>query len=268
VNSDEAKWVNTTIKMTGDITKDMDLKAGYSKDDEPAAKADAKADKKEDAKADKKEDAKADKKEDTKADADKTTPADAKATDAAAADSLVQKHRNRKAVGNTKDIAESDVDPWVYDMVAPNVEQMPLGRQAEAPKVNNYWENAVPAKEAAVPTKAPASFISTRGNTHDIAESNVDPWVYDAVSASVEYAPLGRQTEAPKADNYWDNAVPAKAPASFISTRGNNKDIAESHVDPWVYDKVAPNVEWAPLGRPKEGPNVDNYWENVQDAAK
>ena len=40
-----------------------------------------------------------------------------------------------------------------------------------------------------------------------------------------------------------------------------SRDIAETHVDPWVYDKVAPNVEWAPLGRPNAGPPVDEYWE-------
>jgi hypothetical protein len=70
-------------------------------------------------------------------------------------------------------------------------------------------------------------------------------------------------------DRYWENSTPAKAsakpaelkaPAAFLSRKGNNKDIAETHVDPWVYDKVAPNVEWAPLGRTDDEPKVDKYW--------
>lgn len=35
--------------------------------------------------------------------------------------------------------------------------------------------------------------------------------------------------------------------------RNGKRDIAETHIDPWVYDKVNPNVEWAPL-MPRAGP--------------
>jgi hypothetical protein len=50
-----------------------------------------------------------------------------------------------------------------------------------------------------------------KGHTHDIAESDVDPWVYDNVSDAVEYRALGRSDEAPKVDKYWLNA-----PGSFV----------------------------------------------------
>jgi hypothetical protein len=47
----------------------------------------------------------------------------------------------------------------------------------------------------------------------------------------------------------------------------SSRDIAESHIDPWVYDKVEPNVEWAPLRRPNDEPEVDRYWEPVETKA-
>lgn len=62
-------------------------------------------------------------------------------------------HRQHHGSGKTKDIAESDVDPWVYEKVAPNVEwEAYRGRPTEAPKVDKYWENSVPAK-VKVPTE-------------------------------------------------------------------------------------------------------------------
>ena len=42
--------------------------------------------------------------------------------------------------------------------------------------------------------------------------------------------------------------------------RSNNRDIAETHIDPWVFDKVEPNVEWAPLMPRKPEPKVNRYW--------
>lgn len=64
-----------------------------------------------------------------------------------------------------------------------------------------------------------------------------------------------------------DAALPADASAysglhqHHGRNSGNVKDIAESHIDPWVYDKVAPNVEWAAYrGRPEQAPPVDKYW--------
>jgi hypothetical protein len=46
-----------------------------------------------------------------------------------------------------------------------------------------------------------------KGHTHDIAESDVDPWVYDNVSDAVEYRAYGRGDEAPKVDKYWLNTL-------------------------------------------------------------
>jgi len=112
---------------------------------------------------------------------------------------------------------------------------------------------------------------SGKGNTKDIAENDVDPWVYDIVNDNVEHHALGRQTEAPKVDKYWLNAPSTSTskaqklgeikglnlvPSSFIAS----KDIAETHIDPWVYDKVDPNVEWAALQPRKPAPKVDKYW--------
>lgn len=42
------------------------------------------------------------------------------------------------------------------------------------------------------------------------------------------------------------------------------RDIAETHIDPWVYDKVDPNVEWAPLQPRAAEPKVDRYWQPSQ----
>ena len=54
-------------------------------------------------------------------------------------------HNNRNN-GHSHDIAEADVDPWVYVKVAPNVEwEAYRGRPTEAPKVDKYWENSIPA---------------------------------------------------------------------------------------------------------------------------
>jgi hypothetical protein len=36
-------------------------------------------------------------------------------------------------------------------------------------------------------------------------------------------------------------------------------DIAETHIDPWVYDKANPNVERLTLGRPDEAPKRSSY---------
>ena len=112
---------------------------------------------------------------------------------------------------------------------------------------------------------------SGKGNTKDIAENDVDPWVYDIVNDNVEHHALGRQTEAPKVDKYWLNTPSTSTskaqklgeikglnlvPSSFIASN----DIAETHIDPWVYDKVDPNVEWAALQPRKPAPKVDKYW--------
>ena len=46
---------------------------------------------------------------------------------------------------------------------------------------------------------------------------------------------------------------------SVVYGRNARRDIAETHIDPWVYDKVNPNVEWAPL-MPREGaPKRSSY---------
>lgn len=73
-----------------------------------------------------------------------STPA---ASNDTAAAILVQKkhlHNNKHRAsgkGHTKDIAESDIDPWVYDLVSPNVEEQRLGRTDVAPKVDKYWKD-------------------------------------------------------------------------------------------------------------------------------
>jgi hypothetical protein len=46
-----------------------------------------------------------------------------------------------------------------------------------------------------------------------------------------------------------------------------SQDIAETHIDPWVYDKVEPNVEWGPLGRTNNEPSVDEYWKPENEGA-
>ena len=52
--------------------------------------------------------------------------------------------------------------------------------------------------------------LSGKGNTKDIGESDVDPWVYDKVSDAVEYDALrNRAAEPPAVNTYWvDNFVP------------------------------------------------------------
>jgi hypothetical protein len=52
----------------------------------------------------------------------------------------IELDRQKLGKGNTKDIAENDVDPWVYEKVSPNVEYESLGRTSEAPAVDKYWE--------------------------------------------------------------------------------------------------------------------------------
>lgn len=41
--------------------------------------------------------------------------------------------------------------------------------------------------------------------------------------------------------------------------RHGRRDIAETHIDPWVFDKVDPNVEWAPLMPRKDAPKRSTY---------
>lgn len=41
--------------------------------------------------------------------------------------------------------------------------------------------------------------------------------------------------------------------------RNGRRDIAETHIDPWVFDKVDPNVEWAPLMPRKDAPKRSTY---------
>lgn len=44
----------------------------------------------------------------------------------------------------------------------------------------------------------------------------------------------------------------------------DKSDIAETHIDNWVYEKASPNVNALPHGRTNEAPNVDKYWEGSQ----
>ena len=59
------------------------------------------------------------------------------------------------ARGHTKDIGMENIDPWVYDMVNPEVESTAWGRPAEAPARKSYtpYSSVKPELEAA-PEKA------------------------------------------------------------------------------------------------------------------
>ena len=177
-NSNEVSFVNSTKVNYGNYTEHMNITgdASGSASGTPAA---------------------------TPANANSTASADTPAADstpasgdAAASATLVQKKKHHKhkasGKGNAKDIAESDVDPWVYDLVNDNVEHHALGRQEEAPKVDKYWLNAPSTSKAQGPgeikklTQIPSSFIASK----DIAETHIDPWVYDKVDPNVEWAAL------------------------------------------------------------------------------
>ena len=120
--------------------------------------------------------------------------------------------------GHTKDIGMDNIDPWVYDMVSPEVEVTAWGRPAEAPSRKSYtpYSAAKPASAAAPAEDAPveaapveslaqaygAARGSARGHTKDIGMENIDPWVYDMVSPEVEVTAWGRPAEAPARKSY------------------------------------------------------------------
>jgi hypothetical protein len=54
-----------------------------------------------------------------------------------------------------------------------------------------------------------------RGHVHDIAENDVDPWVYDKVSSAVEYEAYRGRAEEPAVNNYWDNDAPKSAGSHY-----------------------------------------------------
>ena len=62
------------------------------------------------------------------------------------------------ARGHTKDISMENIDPWVYDMVSPEVEVTAWGRSAEAPARKSYtpYSAVNPASAAAPAEAAPA----------------------------------------------------------------------------------------------------------------
>ena len=64
------------------------------------------------------------------------------------------------ARGHTKDIGMENIDPWVYDMVSPEVEVTAWGRPAEAPVRKSYtpYSAASPVAEAAAEA-TPAELI-------------------------------------------------------------------------------------------------------------
>ena len=46
---------------------------------------------------------------------------------------------------------------------------------------------------------------------------------------------------------------------NVVYGRNARRDIAETHIDPWVYDKVDPNVEWAALQPRSAAPKRSSY---------
>ena len=72
------------------------------------------------------------------------------------------------AKGNTKDIGMENIDPWVYDMVSPEVESTAWGRPTDAPARSSYtpYSAAKPEPEAAPEKKeeAPAELVGLYQN--------------------------------------------------------------------------------------------------------
>lgn len=90
---------------------------------------------------------------------------------------------------------------------------------------------------------------------HDIAETHIDPWVFDKANPNVDRLTNPRTDTPPKRSSYTP-PIPGPQPgvkatseggipeimgaANLYSkpTRKNERDIAETHIDPWVFDKA------------------------------
>lgn len=105
---------------------------------------------------------------------------------------------------------------------------------------------------------------------HDPSIPVRDPsaWAGGAGARQMGWSPEVNPWTAPRNNDSPDHAL-SKGASGYTSLhdkkrrhhrRGGGRDIAETHIDPWVYDKVDPNVEWAALQPRKPEPKVDRYW--------
>lgn len=116
--------------------------------------------------------------------------------------------RNRNGQNERKDIAENDIDQWVYDNAEPSVNALPHGRTSVAPKVDQYWLNP-PKQGQGIPKElgGKGALHQQNGshNRKDIVEKDIDHWVWEKSDESVPPLANSRGSVAPKVDQYWLN---------------------------------------------------------------
>ena len=111
---------------------------------------------------------------------------------------------------------------------------------------------------------------------NDVANTHIDPWVYEKVYDNVNPQPYERDnqkapkegTYTPQGNPYWPNSKLMQVEPEHNRAQKKNDDISDKDVNPWVYSVVYDSVNPVPLERdgqkaPKAGtytPYGNPYW--------
>jgi len=133
-------------------------------------------------------------------------------------------------------VAERNMDPYVYDFVAPEVAA--LNHRENNPEWSVYDRESAPEVNGQS-NLYPSSLHQHKHKHHakDIAERAMDEEVHGFASDNVRGIAWGRQEDFPYGNNGNLNIY------SQHKAKKHHKWVAERNMDPYVYDFVAPEVD-------------------------